>query len=476
VAVPRDAPTGECDLAVAVDPDAASLCSAWTLLRAGGAFYGEWRSPLHSTPDRIRQQLRTAGFERVVCYRTWPRPSNARCWVPLAGAGALRYLLVTGRPGGYPVLSAVAGGFRRLASHPRLFDFLPLPICAIATKPPAGPPAGPPDELETLIRADWDAWGLGAPPARLSYALLTPGLRSINKVVELVFSETHSSPVLAIKRPRVGECIPAIEREAAVLGAVHATRPGGLSGVPRVLFCREVGGVLTLGETVVSGQPLHLLLKTRGYPALAHAATDWLIGLAGQPRTSPRSVWWDRLVASVLVDFTASFGGVARPAMLDETVRALERLDGLPLVCEHRDFSPWNVLMRPSGDLAVLDWESAEPEGLPLLDLVYFLTYLAFFQCGAMKSGRFRGAYRASLDPSTPIGRVVSTCLRRYVEAIDLDPAAVQPLRMLTWLVHARSEHRRLAADAGGTPSPEALRRSLFLSLWRMELSASRAR
>jgi hypothetical protein len=46
-----------------------------------------------------------------------------------------------------------------------------------------------------------------------------------------------------------------------------------------------------------------------------------------------------------------------------------------------------------------------------------------------------------------------------------LDPCIFRQLRLLTWTVHAPSEHGRLKADAAELDS------SLFLLLWREELS-----
>src|SRR5437868_4642195 len=44
VVEPDNGPPGECDLAVAVDPDAATLRAAWSALRPGGTYYGEYYS------------------------------------------------------------------------------------------------------------------------------------------------------------------------------------------------------------------------------------------------------------------------------------------------------------------------------------------------------------------------------------------------------------------------------------------------
>jgi hypothetical protein len=104
------------------------------------------------------------------------------------------------------------------------------------------------------------------------------------------------------------------------------------------------------------------------------------------------------------------------------------------------------------------------------MDLVYFLTYLAFFQRGASDPERCTAVYRESLDPATALGAVHADAIARYTERVKLDPAAVRGLHLLTWLIHARSEHLRFAADAAGPPASTILGRSLFLALWREEL------
>jgi hypothetical protein len=122
--------------------------------------------------------------------------------------------------------------------------------------------------------------------------------------------------------------------------------------------------------------------------------------------------------------------------------------------------------------MIVLDWESACPAGLPLLDLVYFLTYLGFFRDGAMRSGSFEASYRRLLNPSTLTGRVFAERIARYAAQLDLPRDAIPILRMFTWLLHTRSDHVRLFGDSGGNPSPDALRKSLFLRLLREEVSS----
>ncbi len=141
----------------------------------------------------------------------------------------------------------------------------------------------------------------------------------------------------------------------------------------------------------------------------------------------------------------------------------------LPRVCEHRDLGPWNIVLGVDGTLGILDWESSELYGFPGPDLVYFLAYHAFFRDGAMRSKRFLRSYRTALDPRTPTGRARDDCLRAFLDAHAIPERMLGPIAVLTWLLHADSDARRIRHDTGGTPTAAALRDSLFLRLWDIE-------
>lgn len=455
---------GKCDLVAAVNPDRSTLLRARDLLHPGGSFYSEWYPSAWVTIRGVRKRLSEAGFDEASLYWAWPPPSRGSplFWVPLGNPGALRFFLAN-RPRSTSPVEGVRRALSRIAWLAMLRLGLSFPICAVVRKRSQAPDDPTSPTLENSIKDGWQALGLGPVPARFDRLLLTGGHRSINKVVALIFAN-DGRPAMVVKLPRVREAVPSLERERVVLGSLHAVR-----GVPRVVFFSE-GEASALGETYLGGEPLFTRLRPDNFHDLANAATDWLAQLVAAEDSRPRSRWWDRLAEPILSRFEASFGSVVDPESLKQTRVALGRLDRLPPVHEHRDFSPWNVLITRNNRLVVLDWESAELEGLPALDLIYFLTYLAFFANGAMESGRYRESYRELLDPGTPTGRVFRECQRRYCERLGLDPCVMHPLRLLTWLLHSRSEFGRLAADAGGPPNPEALRSSLFVALWEEEL------
>ncbi|HZS87065.1 MAG TPA: aminoglycoside phosphotransferase family protein [Chloroflexota bacterium] len=486
-------PRGDCDLAVAVAPDRTALRVAWEALRQGGSCYTEWDSVRVGGAAGIRRRLEAAGFEGVTCYMPRPSFSGARLWIPLDAPGAVRYFLGN--------RAAAGGAMRRIgrAVGFRVWAWLRLriarPVCAVAYKPivslnpqtvpadPSHPAAGhtlpgqsshallsPNTELGAAIRAGWGTWRCGPLPDYLSWLMVTGGERSINKIVGLVFGEPDCRPRLAVKMPRVPESVPVLAKEAATLQAIHAARPSGVPGVPRVLFCREHGGLLTLGETALTGVPLGAVLVRENYRLLALKVVDWLAELPGYAERHPREGWWARLVQPVFADFQALFESILDPLMLDETRAILATLPALPLVCEQRDLGPWNVLLAADHRLIVLDWESAEVRGLPLTDLTYFLAYLAFALDGAVSLEQRRESYRTALDPSTFTGRVLYESVNRYTQRTDLDPSALRPLRLLTWMLHCRSDYRHFVADIAGEPDRETLRQSLFFSLWEEEL------
>jgi hypothetical protein len=60
----------------------------------------------------------------------------------------------------------------------------------------------------------------------------------------------------------------------------------------------------------------------------------------------------------------------------------------------------------------------------------------------------------------------------RYADRVGLDPRHLPALSMLTWIVHARSEHDRLLADVVHNARDTA-DNSLFLQLWRESAEAN---
>lgn len=464
--VVTDGTTGDCDLGVAEDPDPLILDRLYQGVRPGGSCYTEWHGSVGGT-RRVERVLEAAGFSEVTCYRPWPGSAALPVyWIPIGASGPSSYVrsrrwLRGGRV--RRILAGAAGRARDLATGRPTTR-----ICAIARRP-GGVSARGADPAAWLSER-WSAWGLGPGPERLSTLLVTGGPRSVSKVVLLAFAEGGPAPRVAIKAPRVEEAAPGVRREGAALARLAEDYRGSIPGVPRLLGLRDVDGLPLVAETALPGRPLESLLAPSNLHVWSAKVADWLAGLAAGRPVAPAMSVRERLVEPVLGRFVELFGRVVDPGLLRESEGIVRAVGALPRVPEQRDFGPWNVLVTSVGDLAVLDWESAEMEGLPTVDLLYYLAYASFGVDRARDTESRLASYRRLLDPGTRTGGVHRECLTRYVDATGLAGVPLAPLRVLLWLIHAPSEFRHVAADAGGPPPEGVLARSLFLRLWEEEV------
>jgi glycosyltransferase involved in cell wall biosynthesis len=413
----------------------------WRFALPDAELIANWKLPWPGRAARARRRPEAAGFEDVRVYWAGPLPHRLpQFWLPVESEEAVSYLLAD--RSGSSLVGKVLHGLWRLARKAGLL----APLYVVGRRRGGG------REGEVAL------------PSAASLLLLTGGHRSINKVVGLAFEEGAPRPTAAVKFARVPESEPGLEREALALRRLGEERPD-FAGAPELRSRGRRAGRLAVVEGVVEGRTLLDQLTPQNFEQVALQVTHLLIDLA-QSRRPARA----GLVEQALVDFEAQFGSVVEEAALASIRQELAGLGELPSVPEHRDCSPWNLVIRPGGEPALLDWESAEPEGLPGLDLVYFLANCAFVLDGALEDGRTRESYARLLDQQSEHGRIAAQAVAEYTSALGIDPENFRRLRLLCWIVHSRSDYRHLQLEAGGTPRPEDLRRGIFLGLVEEEL------
>jgi hypothetical protein len=420
----------------------------------------------------IRQALDEAGASDVDVYVPWPTASRPRAWIPAGDDLTAGHVIAGIR--GRGLLRGVLRGAQRAFWRARFRRGIGLAARAVfrtggaapvdSTQPRPGGLRLPPS-VAGAIDERWEEWGLGRRPPAYRTALVTGGSADVNKVVALVFPDGGRRPSLVVKFARIAPAIPGMKREAMVLARLEQRLGKPIDGVPRLLLeVPELSNALV--ETYVPGVAMTTQLTAKTFAELAAAATRWLSDLADGAAPSESSIWWPRIAEPALERFDRVHGRNADPALVRNTVDRLRSLGALPVVPEHRDFAPWNLLVSEGGQLGVLDWESAEPDGLPFLDLVYFLAYLAFDLENAISSRRPVETYRSLLDERTTVGAVAGECMSRYATACALRDVDLPALRLLTWLVHATSDAR---AHEPEPESPSADRGALFFALWEEE-------
>jgi len=495
--IDSDSNVDDCDLAVAVNPDQATLQTACSALRPGGSCYIEWNvNPLFN-PKSIRTKLETEGFDHIALYLPKPSPikSHPVIWIPIEDTRALAFFMVESlknRPKNIFKYLCILVRSYIWRINSKLFTTLPwlldpslknYTVCSIARKKSTAYKSKALNKnalqssgssklkhrdyniIETLLNST----GLEESLNNVSISMLTGGRSIINKAILLVFTQIHNEPSFIIKMPRTAKSASQLASEAQTLRTLQE-KYENLNGIPKLLFYDHSPGFSIVAETFISGTPIERILTKKNFKELAAKGTDFLLKLALKTKINASEDSWDKLVKPIHSNFISHLGPVLSPELIQVTNDIIKELELTQLVCEHTDFSPWNVLIRPDGEIGVLDWENSRVHGLPLLDLIYFLSYLSVNLDRAFEPDSFVKSYRAMLDETTFTGRVYKECMTKYCAEIEIPPSLISSLRLLTWLNVINWRYYELSQHDGNAPSIETIRDIIELSLWEIEL------
>ena len=230
--------------------------------------------------------------------------------------------------------------------------------------------------------------------------------------------------------------------------------------IPRPLFAGFHRGLAVVGETAVDGSPFAKL--SDGSPTCPHlrSAIEFAHEL-GEVRTGGREASPSQLEPA-LVHLAGLFRGLCRPS--PHVIRQLELdvaallADPPPTVFLHGDLGIWNILVDDAGRVAVLDWENADPLGLPCWDLAQ----LVLAQGSAALTARGRRLTGATmlelLRPDEPWGELLSTECTRSATRLGFNPGNVAPLLRLGQVLAAvKVSTRRSPSDASHSIPAELL-------------------
>ena len=333
-------------------------------------------------------------------------------------------------------------------------------------------------------------------PERLSSVVVTPRFRASSHVVFLVLAPGRPEPLLVAKLPRLGGNISAlalngserygasstsIEREVANLRGVQAGRAGGFDSIPRVVAFEEYLGRPILVETALVGNPLDPATVRRAQARACEAVVGWLAELPRPARghDGAEEGWFSRLAERPLRHYERVFPlSVEEQRLLERTWELIAPLRDadLPLVFEHGDLSHPNIMLLKDGAPGVVDWELAEPHGLPTYDLFFFLTYVAFASQKARKSAEHLAAFHAAFFGRAAWARPY---VAGYAGRLRLPPHTLTPLFVLCWARYMTSLLLRLdATPPSGRLTRETadwLRANRYYALWRHAVSNARA-
>jgi hypothetical protein len=279
--------------------------------------------------------------------------------------------------------------------------------------------------------------------------LSATGMYNTQKVLFVVVPPDGASPSLVVKLTRDASVNARLETELEALRRLEAIGFADDGAVPRVLFGGRHAGLAVVGESAVDGVPLSL---SAGADPLGRPIVDAIDRLIELGKRSVRMVAPSD-VGIALASLHARYVELCQPTSaeadrLQAAVVAIAASSApFPIVFQHGDAGTWNLLVTADERVVFLDWENAEPAGMPLWDLFYLL------RSHAVGVGRKNGARRRLaaverfLFDRSVLSELVVEATTRYVSAIRLDPALVEPLFHLCWMHQALKEATRFTPD-----------------------------
>jgi len=310
---------------------------------------------------------------------------------------------------------------------------------------------------EAGINLDSYRWGMAA-----------PGLYLSNKVLFLFFDRTTGEPAYVVKATRDPTMNGRLLNEWRALIQLRDRGIASSDAVPHPAFVGTPGGLAVLGATGISGRRFVDVDPGEVASSQARAAVDWLTELgASTAEAVPRG---PGEAAGHLADLFARFSEIyslapAHDEALRATIEAMARSTApFPAVFQHGDPGAWNLLVMPSGRVAFLDWESAEPSGMPLWDVFHMMRSFATLASRTAGKKDTLAAFSEHFLADGPSNAFLVDATARYCERVGVAAEFVEPLFYGCWMHRALKESTRIP--------PERLDGGHYLNLLRRCLDA----
>ena len=301
---------------------------------------------------------------------------------------------------------------------------------------------------------------------RAPWVLVTPQFRTSRHAVLLVLGGEPARVAVVVKVPRLPDDTAGIDREASILLDLAAR--GSAALVPRVVARGSWDGRPALVETGLGGRPVTHRWAAAAPDRVLSEVGAMLTALPVVGRTAAEPGWYERLVAGPLARLEQTLGDPRTSALVARTLdlTAGLRSHDLPLVVEHGDVTHPNLLLDEVRGPGLVDWELAEPAGLPGHDLLLLLAFLAYARAGRHdRAGQARAVADAFFGPSPwAVGPA-----REHLVARGVDPSLLGPLLVTTWARYAAALVPRLER-AGGGPARlrEVFDRDRDVAVWQL--------
>ena len=291
----------------------------------------------------------------------------------------------------------------------------------------------------------------GADVEHTRWALAAPGDYPSQKVLFFLFGSTGEVPDAIVKITRDPELNYRLENEWRALTILRELGVGTDDTLPRPLFLGSHSGLAVLGESAIDGAPFRERTRATADCVHARAAVEWLLELGtatvSRPGADARGPFSE--LDALLAQFKRLYRLEAKHEdLLDAHASALMRsAERFPLVFQHGDPGPWNVLITSDGRPGFLDWEAAEPHGMPLWDLFHFLRSFGFQVSRAAGTRDPLRSFAEQFLERSALNRLLVDSASRFRARTGLAEELVEPLFYTCWMHRALKEAATLTLD-----------------------------
>jgi len=417
------------------------------LLKADGVVYFEVKGVI----DNLLRRQKGSAFSRygfASCQLFWQTPHRGemRTAVPLDDHAIGRHFFTHVLFGHSPKKRALSR-LGELSSRLGLLPYLSLRRGVLLQHSPAnGQSKQPPSYLVSLVRrAGID---LGAHRCGLS----ARGNYNSNKVVFYLFEPSKAIPDAVVKMTRFPEFNGRLEHEYRALSLLAERGYVGPETFPQPLFLDYYNNLALLGLKAVNGQPFRKRTQADVHCPIAQDAINWIIRLGAASAdctlATPKKV--ADTLTNLFTQVTAiyQFTETEKSFLLRQIATLGNAGTAIPLVFQHGDAGAWNIVVSEDDRVTFLDWETAEPQGMPLWDLFYFMrSFATWISRRQGKHDTLAGLERHYLTPS-PLSALLAVATERYCDQVGVDKHLVEPLFYTCWLHRALKESILVPADA----------------------------
>lgn len=290
--------------------------------------------------------------------------------------------------------------------------------------------------------------------------LVTPRFDTSRHVIALLSPAGSGKPALVAKVPRRPGDSSGVRTEEAILRRL-ANAESAVQGVPQIVGLLEEDGYAVLVETALDGPPLDPRRVKEHFDDAVQAGVQFVRRLPPSDSNLTGSAWLTCAIEAPLQRLAAASGGTVSRDLVEATLALLRPLagSGFRPVYQHGDLSHPNLLWGPDG-LQVMDWERANPIGLPGADLVFYLQYLAESRRDAYDRAAQVLVFEETFGSSEAWGMVT---VADYLGELSILPTLASRVILATFAGSAGTLTDRLAIrqdspeGEGGAPAPTPL-------------------